>query len=198
MDDILVWGEDRVTWQQVEEAVRSTEHKLENKQRQTGGLIPDVDKVWVIQEMPESKDKAALQRFMGMVQYLAKFIPNLSEVSAPLRKLLEGETIWHWECEQQRSFMRLKELVSTMMLKTWQTLSGCQFRWFGSCDPARTTCGIWLKVTNTLWTKICSNWKRATSNCKWLWKNSPISVWETCSGWVGSQTVGDNFQKATP
>lgn len=61
-----------------------------------------------------------------MMQYLAKFLPNLSEVSAPLRKLLKGETIWHWECEQQRSFTRLKELVSnTPVLKYYdvKTLS---------------------------------------------------------------------------
>lgn len=68
------------------------------------GLKPDMDKVRAIQEMPQPKDKTELQRFMGMVQHLAKFIPNLSEVSAPLRKLLEGETTWHWEREQQNSF----------------------------------------------------------------------------------------------
>jgi len=28
--------------------------------------------------MPEPEDKAASQRFMGMIQYVTKFIPNLS------------------------------------------------------------------------------------------------------------------------
>lgn len=47
-----------------------------------------------------------------MLQYLAKFVPNLSDVSAPLRKLLEGDVAWHWEAEQQKSFEKLKMLVS--------------------------------------------------------------------------------------
>ena len=41
-------------------------------------------------ELPPPQDKQELMRFRGMIQYLAKFIPNLSEVSAPLRKLLEN------------------------------------------------------------------------------------------------------------
>ena len=49
---------------------------------------------------------------MGMIQYLAKFIPNLSEVSAPLRKLLENDTAWHWEEEQKQSYEQLKKLVT--------------------------------------------------------------------------------------
>lgn len=32
-----------------------------------------------LSEMPPAKDKAALQRFLGMINYQVKFIPNLSE-----------------------------------------------------------------------------------------------------------------------
>ncbi|KAL7881430.1 hypothetical protein AOLI_G00082780 [Acnodon oligacanthus] len=32
-------------------------------------------------------------QFMGMIPYLSKFIPNLSEISAPLRKLLEHDNV---------------------------------------------------------------------------------------------------------
>lgn len=76
------------------------------------GVKPDQEKVRAIQNMPEPEDKAGLLRFLGMLQHLAKFIPNLSEVSAPLRKLLGGETAWHWDTEQKKSFEKLKMLVS--------------------------------------------------------------------------------------
>ena len=130
MDDILVWGEDKESHdnrlRKLLDRLRSINLKLNRKKCKIGlseisyighvlskdGLKPDMDKVRAIQEIPQPKDKTELQRFMGMVQYLGKFIPNLSEVSAPLRKLLEGETIWHWESEQQKSFTRLQELVS--------------------------------------------------------------------------------------
>lgn len=41
-----------------------------------------------IVEIPKPQNKSALMRFLGMVQYLTKFVPNLSETSVPLRKLL--------------------------------------------------------------------------------------------------------------
>ena len=47
-----------------------------------------------------------------MIQYLAKFIPNLSEISAPLRTLLQGETEWHWDEPQRVSFETLKQLIT--------------------------------------------------------------------------------------
>lgn len=43
---------------------------------------------------------------------LAKFIPNLSEISAPLRKLLEKDTAWHWEEAQERSVEKLKHMIT--------------------------------------------------------------------------------------
>lgn len=61
------------------------------------GLKPGEEKVRAVVQLPPPEDKQELLRFMGMIQYLAKFIPNLSEVSAPLRKLLEKDTEWHWE-----------------------------------------------------------------------------------------------------
>ena len=50
--------------------------------------------------------------FLGFFQYLGKFIPNLSEFSAPLRQLLSKDIAWHWEEEQIKSFENLKELVT--------------------------------------------------------------------------------------
>ena len=77
------------------------------------GLKPDQEKVRAVQNMPEPEDKAGLMRFLGMLQYLAKFVPNLSEESAPLRTLLDSKVAWHWETEQQKSFEKLKQLVSS-------------------------------------------------------------------------------------
>lgn len=47
-----------------------------------------------------------------MVQYLTKFIPDLSDISAPLRKLLENDIEWHWEEPQKKSFEQIKQLVT--------------------------------------------------------------------------------------
>ena len=42
------------------------------------GLKPDPSKVKAIVAMSTPSDKKALQRLLGMITYLAKFLPNLS------------------------------------------------------------------------------------------------------------------------
>ena len=61
--------------------------------------------------MTAPTNKEDLQRFLGMLTYLAKFIPNLSQVSAPLRSLLEQGNEWQWHHEHEESFTKLKELA---------------------------------------------------------------------------------------
>ena len=77
------------------------------------GLKPDLEKVEAITNMPEPENKAGLQRFMGMLQYVSKFIPNLSTESAPLRQLLQKNVIWNWNETHMNCYKRLKELVSS-------------------------------------------------------------------------------------
>ena len=45
------------------------------------GLKADPDKITAITEMPVPEDITALQRFLGMINYLGKFVPNLSELT---------------------------------------------------------------------------------------------------------------------
>ena len=54
-----------------------------------GGVLPDQSKVEAILNMPAPQDKPGVQRLLGMVNYLAKFIPGMSEILAPLRDLLK-------------------------------------------------------------------------------------------------------------
>jgi hypothetical protein len=55
--------------------------------------------------MPIPENKQDVKRLMGMVNYLQRFTPNLSDVSAPLRDLLKEENQFHWdEGVQGRSF----------------------------------------------------------------------------------------------
>ena len=55
------------------------------------GVKQNQRKVEAILMMPEPKTKQDLQRFIGMIQYLGKFMPNLSEKAAPLRSLMKKD-----------------------------------------------------------------------------------------------------------
>lgn len=51
-----------------------------------------------------------LHQFLGMVDRLGKFVPRLSSISEPLRKLLSEKNSWYWGTPQEKAF-ELKELV---------------------------------------------------------------------------------------
>ena len=56
--------------------------------------------------------KEDLKRFLGMITYLGKFLPNLATETAPLRLLLEKGTEWSFDKHQQQAFEKLKDLVT--------------------------------------------------------------------------------------
>ncbi|GAB0092358.1 uncharacterized protein DMENIID0001_073480 [Sergentomyia squamirostris] len=71
------------------------------------GLHPDESKIEAIEKLQRPHNVKSLQRFLGMVNYLGKFIQNLSDLTAPLRDLLKAE-IWDWTSHQENAFLRLK------------------------------------------------------------------------------------------
>ena len=75
-------------------------------------MKPDPKKTEAIVNMPRPESREELQRFLGMLTYLYKFIPNLSHTTLPLRTLLEKNVEWHWQAEQANSFRSLKELIT--------------------------------------------------------------------------------------
>lgn len=53
-----------------------------------GSLKPDPDKVKALKSMKSPIVNSEVETFLGMVTYLTRFAPNLSEVTNPLRRLL--------------------------------------------------------------------------------------------------------------
>ena len=62
--------------------------------------------------MPTPSDKKALQRLLGMITYLANFLPNLSDVTEPLRRLLDKDVQWHLNDTHEKSWKQVKQLIT--------------------------------------------------------------------------------------
>ena len=61
------------------------------------GLKPDPGKIRAAKEIKPPKNAKELKKFLGFIQYLGKFMPNMATESAPLRELLEKNVPWHWD-----------------------------------------------------------------------------------------------------
>ena len=76
------------------------------------GLKPDPKKVAAIKMMPEPTDVQSVKRFLGMVNYLSKFLPHLSTITEPLRRLEDKDVEWHWDENHQKAFEEVKHLIT--------------------------------------------------------------------------------------
>ena len=97
------------------------------------GIQADPKKIEAITNMPNPTSVKDLQRFLGMVNYLAKFIPNLAELTAPLRQLLEKNVVWSSDKPQIESIRNLKDrIISSSILKFYKQSQPIRI----SCDAS--------------------------------------------------------------
>ena len=63
--------------------------------------------------MPSTRDPTEIKRFLGMVQYIDKFIDGLSKKTVNMRKLIRKDVVWNWTQEQEEEFNNLKTSITT-------------------------------------------------------------------------------------
>ena len=76
------------------------------------GVKPNPEKVEAITQMKAPSNTSELKSLMGLVNYLGKFVPNLSVIMKPVTDLLKKEMEWVWEAPQQKAFDEVKRLLS--------------------------------------------------------------------------------------
>lgn len=77
------------------------------------GYKADDEKIKGIRQLKVPTSVKELQRLLGMVNYLGKFIKKLSELTDPLRNLLHADYVWQWCSEHQQAFENIKETLTT-------------------------------------------------------------------------------------
>ena len=81
-------------------------HKISDK-----GIQPTKEKVCAIAPAPNNVFQ--LKAFLGVLNYYAKFLPNLSSKLTPLYKLLQKKVHWLWGEEQRQAFQQAKEALTS-------------------------------------------------------------------------------------
>ena len=138
-DDFVVWGK---TLQEHDERLRKVFLKIResglklNKTKcqirkqsivflghiiSSEGIKIDPSKTEAITKMPLPRSVNDLQRFLGMINYLGKFIPNLAEHATPLRNLLKKNVVFKLQKPQFDAIEKLKTLVTAPCLKIFDS-----------------------------------------------------------------------------
>lgn len=129
-DDIIVHGK---TQEDHDASLRATLTKLQDKgvklnrdkckfsmekltffghQFSKEGISADPDKVQTIIGHSPPKSVGEVRSFLGMTQYVARFIPQYATLTAPLRRLTRKDVTWQWTATEQRAFDKLKEALA--------------------------------------------------------------------------------------
>ena len=76
------------------------------------GRKPNKEKVEIKLKLKTPENTKDLKSFLGAIQYMAKFLPKLSERTEQLRKLLKKNESWKWGPEQETDFNRIKLMLT--------------------------------------------------------------------------------------
>ncbi|KAI7814577.1 hypothetical protein IRJ41_021834 [Triplophysa rosa] len=137
VDDIILWGstieQHNERLMEVLQRVQNYGLKLNKEKCQFGvkeitflgdklserGVKPDQSKIQAILNMPRPTDKKAVQRVMGMINFIGKFIPNLSSKTVYMREMLQNKTEFKWTDNHESEWDRLKTLLTTEPVLTF-------------------------------------------------------------------------------
>ena len=131
LDDILVMSKDESEHLNNLEAVlqKLSEHNLHIKSSKcefiqksveylgqvvsAEGIQTSQQKVKAIQSSIPPKDQRSLRSLLGIVNHYKKFIPFLSDLSAPLNELLRKDVEFNWSTDCDESLNKIKESLSS-------------------------------------------------------------------------------------
>ena len=78
----------------------------------TEGLVAALERIKALQLIPKLTDVTAVRRFVGFVQYLAKFMSGLASELRPFTQLLHQDAEWTWGDAQEAAVSCVKALAS--------------------------------------------------------------------------------------
>ena len=77
------------------------------------GIKPNPARIQDILDMPNPTDVKGCQRILGMLNYLSRYIPNMSELTYPIRLLLIKGTHFQWSFEQEEAMKNIKKVLTS-------------------------------------------------------------------------------------
>ena len=99
--------------------IKCKEMLFSGHQITSDGLKADDTKVKDILDMPKPQNVHDVQRLNGMINYLSRYLPNLSDTMKPIRQLTNKDVDWHWNKEQDDAFDKIKKMITSAPVLTY-------------------------------------------------------------------------------
>ena len=77
------------------------------------GVEPSEETVAAIRNADPPQNASEARSFLGLAQFVSKFIPDLYTVAEPIQRLTHKNVEFKWQSEQQAAFDKLKELITS-------------------------------------------------------------------------------------
>ena len=100
----------------------------------SNGVNPSEEKVADTRDARTPKDASEVRSFMGLVQYSAKFMPDIATVAKPIQELTKKGVAFKWGVEQQTAFQALKRLITQAETLAYYKV-GCKTRIVADASP---------------------------------------------------------------
>lgn len=84
------------------------------------GILPSTERIEIITNFPEPKNCKSLQRFIGMINFYHRFIPNLAKFLVPLHGLVVSSVkkpkTFAWNDSHTNAFNKVKQMLTEAVL----------------------------------------------------------------------------------
>ena len=78
------------------------------------GLHVDADKMAKIRDWNRPRNFKDVQRFLGLVQYLVYFLPDITSYTGPLASMTTNGTPFYWKPLHEKCFQMIKAICCRM------------------------------------------------------------------------------------
>ena len=75
------------------------------------GIDTDTAKIKAIQEMPVPRTEKEIRGFLGKLQYISRFVSQLTQTCEPIFKLLQKNSDGQWNEQCQAAFDKIREYM---------------------------------------------------------------------------------------
>ncbi|GFR84453.1 Pol polyprotein [Elysia marginata] len=76
------------------------------------GISPEPQKIQAIVNTKKPSSVSELRSFLGMTQFVSRYIESYSTITEPLRKLTRNSQKWQWGKDQNKAFNKLKDRLT--------------------------------------------------------------------------------------